>query len=76
MSERIHSQSQETAAPATGRRRKFMPAVAGTALAMLVAAVLFQIFRAEPAASQTRDDGQTAGRRASPAPRAARSSPR
>ncbi|MEW4528275.1 MAG: peptidylprolyl isomerase [Maioricimonas sp. JB045] len=62
MSERIHSQSQETAAPATGRRRKFMPAVAGTALAMLVAAVLFQIFRAEPAASQTRDDGQTAGR--------------
>lgn len=51
MSERTHSELP-SAAP---RRRKWFPLIAGTGAALVLAGVGLQIFRAEPAASQTRD---------------------
>lgn len=52
MSERTHSTPLDAAAP---RKNKLFPIIAGTGAAVLIAGVAFQIFRAEPAASQTRD---------------------
>lgn len=52
MSERTHSTPTDAAAP---RKTKLFPIVAGTGAAVLIAGVAFQIFRAEPAVSQTRE---------------------
>lgn len=50
MSERTHSTP-----PAAAPRKKLFPLLAGTGAAVLIAGVAFQIFQAEPAASQTRE---------------------
>lgn len=54
MSERIHSDDQST--PVASRsRRGFMTLILGTVAAVVVAAVAFQVYRAEPGAAQTRE---------------------
>ncbi len=68
MSERTHSPEvaatpeTNTAPAATARpRRRIVPLFAGTSAAVLGAAVLFQVLRPEPAASQTREPAPSAG---------------
>lgn len=59
MSERIHSDAGTPARASAGRSRLFLYC-AGTAAAIVVAGVAFQIYRAEPGAAQTRP-AQNAG---------------
>lgn len=63
MSERTHSDAGTGPAPATNAsplRRRIVPVFAGTSLVAIGGAVLFQLLRPEPAASQTREPRQTA----------------
>jgi foldase protein PrsA len=56
MSERTHS-VPDVSSPLPARpKSKLVPVLAGTAVAVLIAGVAFQVFRAEEAVSQTRDN--------------------
>ena len=67
MSERTHS--DVSAAPAAPRSRsRFLPLVIGTAAAAVVAAVAFQIYRAEPGVAQQREAQPTGTAKVAAAP--------
>jgi foldase protein PrsA len=54
MSERTHSRPTVTTA---ARKGSFFPIASGTVVAVVIAAIAFQVYRAEPAQSQTRPAG-------------------
>jgi foldase protein PrsA len=54
MSERNHS-PEVAVAPSPARRRRLIPMLAGTTVAIVGAGLLFQVLRPEPAVSQTRE---------------------
>lgn len=61
MSERTHSPEVATPAAAPAPRRRIVPVFAGTTAAVIGGAVLFQVLRPEPAASQTREPAPAQG---------------
>jgi len=62
MSERIHSNDAAAVNSGSAKRRSLTPMIAGTAAAVVGAAILFQFLRAEPAHSETQaSQGQKSG---------------
>lgn len=60
MSERIHSDPMTPAAPRGSRlHRRWLPWLAGTGVAVVVAAVAIQLYRAEPGVAQARGPQET-----------------
>lgn len=68
MSERNHSDAAPS--PAAASRSRFLPLVAGTIAAVLIAVVAFQIYRAEPGAAQTQPAAPAGAARVSAGPTA------